>query len=106
MCHFNNSEGNARKTFTLILKGRTLNAGVYAAIGIAVVVFVIILSLLIRNIYFIKVNNSLYYIRRAIVNMFTILPIVICFGKNKETGQISTGHSGTIATRRSRKHKS
>ena len=54
-CQFTNSLGIDRKTFRVSLLKSDLNVGIYAAIGIAVAIIVILLSCLIRNIYLMKV---------------------------------------------------
>ena len=57
-CQFTNSEGSASKTFKVALKSG-FNAGIYVAIGIAVLVVVILASCLLRSIYLTKVPFSI-----------------------------------------------
>ncbi len=59
-CQFTNSEGITNKTFRINLKSADVisnaNAGMYAAIGIGIPVFIVLLSFLLRNIFLMKVS--------------------------------------------------
>ena len=65
-CQFLNSEGMTNKTFRINLKNADVisnaNAGMYAAIGIGISVFIVLLSFLLRNIYLMKVLMMIIYI--------------------------------------------
>jgi len=66
-CQFTNLEGTTNKTFTINLVNESL-IGIYAAVVIGALVFVVLLGLLLRNIYFIKVVPSFSF---RIIILFT-----------------------------------